>query len=180
MKHVIALVFLFFFTKNAFSQHRIQLKVKGLRDSTLYLVHHYEDTFLSQDTAKVNTLGIAVFEGKKKLPQGFYVVAMGRSRIFDVIINDQNFSMETDTADYTNNLKISGSVEAKLFQDFIIQANAKAQKLKGATDIQKQLIYSDLEKFQKDYVKTHKGTFTSNILQAGVEIEVPPLPLKAT
>ena len=97
MKKSIALIFLFFITQNAISQHRIELKIKGLRDSTLYLVHHYEDTFLSQDTAKVNASGLAIFEGKKKLPQGFYVVAMGRSRIFDVVINDQNFSMETDT-----------------------------------------------------------------------------------
>ena len=180
MKSIISLIFLFFLSQNAFSQHRIELKIKGLRDSTLYLVHHYEDTFLSQDTAKVNALGVAIFEGKKKLPQGFYVVAMGRSRIFDVIIDDQNFSMETDTADYTNNLKITGSIEAKLFQDFISQANTKAQKLKGASDDQKRLVYRDLEKFQKDYVKAHEGTFTGNILKAGEEIEVPPLPQKAT
>ena len=180
MKNIIALILLLIFTQNAFSQHRIELKIKGLRDSTLYLVHHYEDTFLSQDTAKVNALGVAIFEGKKKLPQGFYVVAMGRSRIFDVIINDQVFSMETDTTDYTNNLKITGSVEAKLFQDFISQANAKAQKLKGANNAQKRLIYSELEKFQKDYVKANQGTFTGNILKAGEEIEVPPLPQNAT
>lgn len=180
MKNIITLIFLFFITQDTFSQHRIELKIKGLRDSTLYLVHHYEDTFLSQDTAKINALGVAVFEGKKKLPKGFYVVAMGRNRIFDVIIDDQNFSMETDTTDYTNNLKITGSVEAKLFQDFISQANTKAQKLKGANDSQKNLIYKDLEKFQKDYVKIHEGTFTSNILKAGEEIEVPPLPKNAT
>jgi Domain of unknown function (DUF5106)/Domain of unknown function (DUF4369)/Thioredoxin-like len=180
MKNIIALICLLFISQNLFSQHRIELKIKGLRDSTLYLVHHYEDTFLSQDTAKVNAEGVAVFEGKKKLPLGFYVVAMGRSRIFDVVINDQNFSMETDTADYTNHLKITGSVEAKLFQDFVSQANAKAQKLKGATPAQKQQIYSELEQFQKDYTKTHTGTFTGNILHAGVDIEVPPLPAKAT
>jgi hypothetical protein len=180
MKNIIALICLLFISQNLFSQHRIELKIKGLRDSTLYLVHHYEDTFLSQDTAKVNAAGVAVFEGKKKLPLGFYVVAMGRSRIFDVVINDQNFSMETDTADYTNHLKITGSVEAKLFQDFVSQANAKAQKLKGASSTQKQQVYQELEQFQKDYTKIHKGTFTGNILQAGVEIEVPPLPVKAT
>ena len=99
MKKSIILIFLFFLIQNTFAQHHIELKIKGLRDSTLYLVHHYEDTFLSQDTAKVNASGMAIFEGKKKLPQGFYVVAMGRSRIFDVIINDQVFSMETDTTD---------------------------------------------------------------------------------
>ena len=180
MKHIVTLIFLFFITQNAFSQHRIELKIKGLRDSTLYLVHHYEDTFLSQDTAKVNASGVAIFEGKKKLPAGFYVVAMGKRRIFDVIVNDQKFSMETDTADYTNNLKITGSVEGKLFQDFVSQINAKARKLKGATEAEKQLIYSDLEQFQKDYVKANAGTFTSNILQAGVEIEIPPLPVNAT
>jgi hypothetical protein len=180
MKNIITLICLLFISQNLFSQHRIELKIKGLRDSTLFLVHHYEDTFLSQDTAKVNASGVAVFEGKKKLPLGFYVVAMGRSRIFDVVINDQNFSMETDTADYTNHLKITGSVEAKLFQDFVSQANAKAQKLKGASPTQKQQIYQELEQFQKDYTKIHKGTFTGNILRAGVEIEVPPLPAKPT
>jgi hypothetical protein len=180
MKNIITLICLFFITQDAFSQHRIELTIKGLRDSTLYLVHHYEDTFLSQDTAKLDASGKAVFTGKKKLPEGFYVVAMGRNRIFDLIVNDQNFTMQTDTADYTNNLKIKGSVEAILFQDFVSQANAKAQKLRGATPAQKQLIYSELEQFQKDYVAKNKGTFTANILQAGVEIEVPPLPAKPT
>lgn len=180
MKKIITLTLLLFTVFNAFTQHRIELKIKGLRDSTLYLVHHYEDTFLSQDTAKVDASGIAVFQGKKSLPAGFYVVAMGRSRIFDLVLNDQNFSIETDTADYTNNLKIKGSVEASLFQDFVVQANAKAQKLRGASNVQKQAIYGELEQFQKDYVKSHSGTFTSNILRAGVDIDVPPLPIKAT
>ena len=116
MKKITTLLLLLFCFNNAFSQYRIELTIKGLRDSTLYLVHHYEDTFLSQDTAKVDASGKAVFAGKKNLPAGFYVVAMGRNRIFDLIINDQNFTMQTDTADYTNNLKIKGSVEASLFQ----------------------------------------------------------------
>ena len=60
------------------------------------------------------------------------------------------------------------------------QANTKAQKLRGETPAQKQLIYSELEQFQKDYVTKNKGTFTANILQAGIEIEVPPLPTKPT
>ena len=42
------------------------------------------------------------------------------------------------------------------------------------------MIYSELEQFQKDYVAKNKGTFTANILQAGIEIEVPPLPTKPT
>ncbi|MEA5460749.1 DUF5106 domain-containing protein [Arcicella sp. LKC2W] len=180
MKNIIALIALLFIAQTTFSQHRIELKIKGLKDSTLYLVHHYEDTFLSQDTAQIDASGLAVFQGKKKLPLGFYVVAMGRSRIFDLVINDQTFSMETDTADYTNNLKIKGSVEASLFQDFVAQANAKAKKLKGATNAQKQAIYAELEQFQKDYVQKNTGTFTSNILRAGVDIDVPPLPAKPT
>ena len=180
MKKLTTALLLFFSFSNAFSQHRIELTVKGLRDSTLYLVHHYEETFLSQDTAKVDASGKAIFAGKKNLPAGFYVVAMGRNRIFDLVINDQNFTMQTDTADYTNNLKIKGSVEASLFQDFVNQANTKAQKLRGATPAQKQQIYSELEQFQKDYVTKNKGSFTANILQAGIEIEVPPLPVKAT
>jgi hypothetical protein len=180
MKNITILIFLFFISQNTFSQHRIELNIKGLRDSTLYLVHHYEDTFLSQDTAKLDALGKAIFSGNKNLPAGFYVVAMGRNRIFDLVVNDQNFTMQTDTADYTNNLKIKGSVEASLFQDFVAQANAKAQKLRGANATQKQQIYSELEQFQKDYVAKHKGTFTANILQAGIDIEVPPLPVKPT
>ena len=180
MKKIATVFLLLFSLSNIYAQHRIELTIKGLRDSTLYLVHHYEDTFLSQDTAKVDASGKAIFAGKKNLPAGFYVVAMGRNRIFDLIVNDQNFTMQTDTADYTNNLKIKGSVEASLFQDFVNQANIKAQKLKGANTAQKQQIYKELEQFQKDYVAKNKGTFTANILQAGIEIEVPPLAAKAT
>jgi Domain of unknown function (DUF5106)/Thioredoxin-like/Domain of unknown function (DUF4369) len=180
MKKIATLILLFFSLSNTFAQHRIELTIKGLRDSTLYLVHHYEDTFLSQDTAKLDASGKAIFTGKKNLPAGFYVVAMGRNRIFDLVLNDQNFTMQTDTADYTNNLKIKGSVEASLFQDFVSQANTKAQKLRGATPAQKQQIYSELEQFQKDYVLKNKGSFTANILQAGIEIDVPPLPAKPT
>lgn len=180
MKKLYTLLILIFCSSHLFAQHRIELTIKGLKDSTLYLVHHYENSFLPQDTARLDAKGKAVFQGKQNLPAGFYVVAMGRSRLFDLVLNDQKFSMTTDTADYTNHLSITGSAEAILFQEFVKTTNLKAQKLKGASPEQKQKIYAELEQYQKEYAEAHKGTFTGNILRAGLDIETPTLPANPT
>ena len=180
MKKLYTLLILIFCSSHLYAQHRIELTIKGLKDSTLYLVHHYDNSFVSQDTVRLDVKGKAVFQGKKNLPAGFYVVAMGRNRLFDLVLNDQKFSMTTDTEDYTNHLSIIGSAEAILFQEFVKTTNLKAQKLKGASPEQKQKIYAELEQYQKEYAETHKGTFTGNILRAGLDIETPALPANPT
>src|SRR6478752_7729623 len=86
---------------SAFSQgYKINVKVKGLQDTVCYLAHHFGDKQLLDDTARVDSKGAFVFEGKKALHGGIYLVVLPGKRYFEFLVNEQNFSLETDTLDY--------------------------------------------------------------------------------
>ena len=74
-----ALAAVFHFSHGAFAQtkkktegHRIQFKVKGYKDTTAVIAHYYGDNqYIAKDTARFDTKGNLIFEGKKDLPEGF-------------------------------------------------------------------------------------------------------------
>src|SRR4051812_46225759 len=79
--------------------HRIEVKIKGAKkDSACILAHYYgQKQYLPQDTAKPDANGNMVFQGKKTLPAGIYLVVLPNKRFFETIIDkEQNFSLETD------------------------------------------------------------------------------------
>ena len=107
------------------SGYKISVKVNAFKDSTCYLAHHYGQYNSVDDTAKINTQGIAVFDGKEPLPGGSYIVVFPGKKYFEFIINkEQIISFETDTADLTKYMKVKGSNENKLFFDYLNYVNA--------------------------------------------------------
>ena len=55
----------------------------------------------------------------KPLPGGMYLIYLPNTRYFEMIMGkDQEFSLETDTADFINTLSFKGSEENQIFLDF--------------------------------------------------------------
>lgn len=115
--------------------YNIKLKVRnGVKDTTCLLAYHYGNQIFVEDTFRVDSKGLAVFSGKEALAGGIYLAVLPGTKYFEFLVNDgeQHFSMEVDTSDFVNTLKINGSPSNTLFneyQRFLSPRQSKLNKL---------------------------------------------------
>ncbi len=172
--------------------YELKFKINGLKaKDTVLLANYYGDKQYLKDTALANAKGEFVFDGKDKLANGIYLVVLPGKQYFEVIIREQVFSMETDTKDYTKNMKVIGSVENKAFYDylnFIVVQGKKAEANKALMDSAKVdadkvkyrdvlvNVERDIIKFRKDFVKTNPNLFVAKIFNTMIEMENGDIP----
>jgi thiol-disulfide isomerase/thioredoxin len=159
--------------------YSIKIKIKGLKDTVVYMAYHYGDKQYLKDTARVDSKGLMIFDGKEALPGGIYMVVLPDKRYFEFIVSsEQSFSLETDTADYVKHMKVTGSVENKLFYgylqylypkgkaiDSLRKQLAKAKDKSDSTAITKQMedLDKDIINYRKDIVKNNPQTLVAKI-----------------
>lgn len=176
----------------AASGYEIKVHINGLRDSAIYLGNHYGEKQYVRDTMNLDANGWATFKGKDSLPGGIYLIVMPGKTYFEIIVNEQKFTIETDTVDYVKNMKVSGSVENKLFNDhqkYIIEQTTSTQELKVRLDANKdnkdstayyKKKIADKDKEVKEYrlkiIKEYPKTFMAKIIQTMQEPEIPEAP----
>src|SRR5438105_3937336 len=122
-------VFALFFTANAKEGHNIKIRIKGLpKDTTCYIGYHYgKNQYIKQDTAKADATGTLTFKGKEPLPGGVYVLTIPHNYM-EFLVSEQNFTLETDTAELLLHMKIKGSVENEVFYDYQKLAAVKGRE----------------------------------------------------
>ncbi|MEJ0057985.1 MAG: DUF4369 domain-containing protein [Bacteroidota bacterium] len=95
--------------------YKIDLKIKGMKDTTVYLAYSYGESKYFRDTARVSA-GSFVFDGKEKLPQGIYFIALKTTLLFEFVVSEQqHFTLETSSEDYVKNMKVKGDEDNRLF-----------------------------------------------------------------
>ena len=174
--------------------YSIKVKITGLKDTVCYLANHYGDKQYIQDTARVDSKGNFVFIGNRKLPGGIYMVVLPNKKYFEVMIVDkeQNFSIETDTADLVKNLKVKGSNENKIFYEYLhfigqkqkevepVRANLEKYKDKkdSSDKYQNKLnaINNEVKSNRENFLKQNQGTFVVKVFKASDEPVVPEPP----
>ncbi|HEY0742386.1 MAG TPA: thioredoxin-like domain-containing protein [Chryseosolibacter sp.] len=176
--------------------YKIEFKVDGLKDTTAYLGYYYGESTFVKDTAKVDSKGQFVFDGKKALDQGVYFLVLDKTRLFDFVIStDQQFSLTTNTADYFKSMVVTGDQDNKLFFEnmmFNMERHKEAEPfikvLQDSTlkDDQKK---SARESFNKvnDKVMAHQdaiiaqypATLTARIFKANKPVKIPDAPKRA-
>lgn len=172
--------------------YEIKVRINGLRDTICYLGNHFGDKQYVRDTVRVDHDGWALFKGKEDLPGGIYLVVLPSHTYFEMVVNEQKFTLETDTLDFVKNMKVTGSMENKLFNDhqrFIIERTQYSMALKGRLDanknnkdstdaIRKEI--SQTDKDVKDYrlkiMRDFPNTFMAKIIKTMSEPEVPDPP----
>ncbi|MFM8851089.1 MAG: DUF4369 domain-containing protein, partial [Cytophagales bacterium] len=65
--------------------YKIEFKIKGWKDTTVYLGHYYGESTLLRDTAVVKNEQF-VFDGKDKLAQGVYFLVLDKTKLFDFVV----------------------------------------------------------------------------------------------
>jgi thiol-disulfide isomerase/thioredoxin len=179
------------------SGYEIKIKTTGLKDSTVVLAHYFAKealTFIKDDSTKLNRNGEAVFANPKPLPGGMYIVILPQKKYFDLLIGDnQQFSIEADTADLQKKIVFKGSEENKLFYEYrnLISDRSKQMKAlserfakadptqKEAINKERSTINNEVKTYIRQSIDQHKGRFFSTWLQALQDIEIPPLPRDA-
>src|SRR5258706_3622236 len=120
------------------SGYQIDFKIKSWKDTTVYLGSWVGETTVVRDTALVKQ-GAFHFDGKKALPEGVYYLILGKNKLFEFVMgDDQHFSMETHASgylkidDYVRNMVVKGDVDNQVFFEnigFYIEQNKAAEPI---------------------------------------------------
>ncbi|CAG5084794.1 redoxin family protein [Parvicella tangerina] len=176
------------FVSNA--QYKLDFKVDGLKDTTVYLLKYLGDKLYYADTTEAKG-GKASFS-KPDYPGGVYAFYTGEG-YFEFIMSDQDkvVSIETSTENFIKYMNVKKSEENKVFYQyvkFIGDMKPKSMKIveerdqldpkkdkKKIQELNDQLTQMDKEvkQFQKDLVKKHEGKLVSKILKMSIDIQVP-------
>ncbi|CAN5490079.1 hypothetical protein BH09BAC3_BH09BAC3_33190 [soil metagenome] len=184
------------FVSSGQTGHKLDFKIKGLKDTTAYLGYFYGETTYLKDTAKVNSQGVFFFDGKERLPQGVYFFVLNKMKMFEfVVAEQQHFSLETSTEDYVANMKVQGDDDNRIFFENMIfstlrqkEAEPFLQVLKDSTlkDDQKKEARESFGKlsqkvmaYQNDLINSNPKTLTARLLKMNKPIEIPDPPKKA-
>ncbi|HEU4719173.1 MAG TPA: thioredoxin-like domain-containing protein [Bacteroidia bacterium] len=173
----------------------LKVKMKGVTGGYCILAHHYGDKQLIQDSVKVGPDGTMEFKDTAAVPGGIYMVfTPDRKKYFEVILTDnQKFSLETDTADFVNSMKVTGNDENKFFYEYLVFLTAQQKKVQPLQDalakaradknadsvamLTKKIsdIDSVVKQYKRDYYqKKHPETFMAKVLHLMDEPD--PLP----
>ncbi len=199
---IVLIGFLALVSANLFGQtgYKLAFKIKGLKDTTAYLGHYFDESTYLDDTARVDKQGTFVFDGKKTLPQGVYMLVIGPkgkiSKVFDLVVGkDQDFTLETDTSDYIGHLKVSGDEDNKLFFENIrfnkdrhdeaepyikvLQDSTLKEDQKKSAREEFQKINKKVLSYQDDLIAKSPNSVTAKLIKASKQIEIPDPPKKA-
>lgn len=161
--------------------YHIEVKFKGLRDSTCYLSYYYENQNYIQDSSKTNANGLVIFKGATPLKGGIYNIMIGNWKSFDILIGEQVISLEADPKDIISSLKVKGSRENDLYYAYQKKVYVEALKMqelatKSDSISHYQLMEAQFElaQYQKKFIKAFEGTFAAKVIKATMQQELPP------
>lgn len=180
--------------------YKIDFKVKGLKDTTIYLGYNLayylkEQTYI-KDTTIVDRNGTFTFKGNTPLSQGVYFLVLDKISIFQFVIgSDQHFLMETSADNYVENMVVKGDDDNRLFFENIRfererhkEAEPFIKVLKDSTvnEVEEKTAREGFNKISKkvlDYqqilIEKNPGTVTARILNMNRPIQIPDPPKKA-
>jgi thiol-disulfide isomerase/thioredoxin len=180
--------------------YKIDFKITGLKDSTVYMGYYTGESTFVKDTARSNAQGAFTFDGKQSLPHGVYFLALNsnsanKTKIFDfVVTSQQHFTMETATEDFIGKMRVTGDEDNRLFFENMIYLSERHKEAEPLLKIvrdstlkedQKKVAREEFQKInekvmarQDEIIAKHSTTLTAKILKLSRQIQIPPPPRK--
>ena len=190
---LLALLPAFAFAKDGYN---ITIKINGHKNQKVLLGYYFGDKQYVKDSGVTDATGKVVFKGKGKIQGGIYLIASSDKRLlFDFVVTETEFTLETDTIDYTGNMKIKGSPENEVFfaySKYTNQMGAEAteveRKMKAAKaekDTASERKYRDelrgydkkVTEYRKNVSIAHPDYLMSKIFKMMEDVYVPPAPI---
>lgn len=143
-------------SSNLFAQgYKIEVQIEGIKDTTLMLGYHMGEKKFVQDTAKVDSKGVAVFEGDSVLRGGIYLVILPSKTYFEILVSDnQTFGVKTTSDKLIEKLSFTNSKENNAFANYQRFMIEQEKEMKEQQDILKKLnAKSDSVKLVQNKIK---------------------------
>lgn len=170
--------------------YEIELTIRDLPDSTVFLAYHLGDKQYIKDTVILDRSGHGIVHGQEILPQGIYMIVLPGKKYFELLISSgQHFSLSCTFSDYFNTLKFKGSEENSAFVEYqkkwvsMQQHSATISKriqnnkqnndsLKVLGSIQK-LQEENMKSYLKNVIKENSGNLLATLVRALLPIDIP-------
>ena len=189
-RSLIAIASIFFALSVSAQDYRIELKVEGLKDSTLQMGYYFGEKTLLADTATVNSDGVAVFKGDSLLPRGMYFVVLPNNYFELLVTDNQKFSISTTLANANKDLVFTNSPENTAFakyRTFLAEKQNVMGRLQKKAQVQKEdggevskvlldsisLVDNEVKNMWDETIKANPGTLLSEIIRTLKPIEFP-------
>lgn len=169
--------------------YKIDVKLSELPNAEIYLAYHFGNKQYMKDTLVLDNKGMGTFKGDEPLPGGIYLIVFPSKKYFEFIVNNENFSIEADTSNPMETLKITGSYENELYLNdmaFIREMQEKKKTLelqrddenvteKARENIKEELSKLDdqVKEFRAELINNNEGYFYPKFLKALDNPEVP-------
>ena len=180
--------------------YKIDFKIKGFKDSVVYLGYYFWESYYLADTSKIGSNGTFSFDGKKSLPPGVYMLITnstnGKAKLFEFIIgSDQQFTLESSQENLIADMKVTGDIDNKIFFDDVRHIGERSKEAEPFIKLLQDSSISDRDQtkvearegfnkvsmkvkaYQNDLIKKYPTTVTARRLKANQEIEIPEAPV---
>ncbi|MTI21183.1 DUF5106 domain-containing protein [Fulvivirga sp. RKSG066] len=193
-KYVVAIsLFIISFTSHGQTGYDLKFEISGLADTTVLLGNFFGESTYVKDTAMANANGEFSFQGNETLEKGIYFLVLGKTRLFDFPIgDDQHFTLKANKPDYVLNMQVSGDKDNKLyfndlkynaernkeaqpFIEIIRDSTSAPDELAGAREALDAL-NTKVMAHQQELIDAHPDAIISKIHKANKRIEVPEAP----
>ncbi|MFZ1687780.1 MAG: TlpA disulfide reductase family protein [Flavobacteriales bacterium] len=126
-------------------QRRLEIVVKGVSNDTVFLANYYGNKLYYTDTTMADAKGRIVFQSKAGYKSGVYAVVVPGPKYFEILLDEPEVILETDTADLLGHLVVKKSVQNQLFVDYIKHLNTE-RKAADALKLKIEAAHSPKEK----------------------------------
>lgn len=133
-------------------QRRLDVTVKGVSKDTVFLANYYGNKLYYADTAMADAKGRVVFDRAKGYKSGVYAVVVPGPKYFEVLLDEPEIVLESDTTDLLGRLVVKKSTQNQLFNDYIKYLNAQrktAEQLRVKLDASSSMAERDAIKAQQ-------------------------------
>lgn len=171
-------------------EREIEVTIAGTAKDTVFLANYYGNKLYYADTAVADAKGKVVFKSQRGYKAGVYAVVVPGPKYFEVVVNEPEIRLSTDTADLLGKLVVKSSRENQLFLDyirFLNQQKKESDLLRSQLDANKDPIgrngikarMEDIDKavkaYQKDLVQNNPGTLAAALVKMGMAVELPEI-----
>ena len=174
MKKLI-LLFLITTSVSVISQQRLEFKVKGLGNNTVYLARYFGEKLYYADTAF--SRNDRVVFNSKTYRDGVYAIVCPDSKYFEFIVTDEDVIIETDINDFSGKMNIIKSENNRVFYNYINYLDNKkkeAANISGSLKEQKMAsLNNEVKSYQKKNIFGKSHLFGAKVLAMSIDPEIP-------